>query len=56
MTLPDGWDRFVGFIIFLALTVVTFGFYPLYFWVTRIEEQTQLLRVIARSQSRQEWQ
>ena len=33
-------------IIFLILTVITLGIYPLYFFVTRQQENTELLKEI----------
>lgn len=36
--------RLGNFIIFVLLTLVTLGIYPLYFHVTRMQEQTDLLR------------
>lgn len=35
--------RIGNFIIFLILTVITLGVYPLYFFVTRQQENTELL-------------
>ncbi len=40
-------SRIGVFIIFLILTLITLGFYPLYFVITRMEEQTMHLREIA---------
>jgi hypothetical protein len=44
-------DRIIFFVIFVLLSLVTFGVYPVYFWVTRMqaqtvmmEEQTELLK------------
>jgi len=36
-------ERLGNFIFFLALTIVTFGIYPLYFFVTRQQEMIVLL-------------
>ena len=38
--------RLGNFIIFLVLTIITLGFYPLYFFVTRQQENTELLKEI----------
>ena len=38
--------RLGNFIIFLILTVITLGIYPLYFFVTRQQENTELLKEI----------
>ena len=35
--------RFGNFIILLILTIITFGIYPLFFFVTRQQENTELL-------------
>jgi hypothetical protein len=35
--------RIGNFIIFLILTTITFGIYPLFFFVTRQQENTELL-------------
>ena len=35
--------RLGGFIIFLILTIITFGIYPLFFFVTRQQEIVDLL-------------
>lgn len=42
--------RLISFLIFAALTVVTFGLYPLYFFVTRQQETVELLKEIRDSQ------
>ena len=34
------------FIIFVVLSVITLGFYPIYFWVTRTKERNDLLAEI----------
>ena len=42
-------ERLGFFLIFIILSVVTLGIYPVYFYVTRMEEQveqTKLLREI----------
>jgi len=39
-------SRLGNFIIFLILTVITLGIYPLYFFVTRQQENTELLKEI----------
>ena len=44
-------SRLGNFLIFLGLTIITLGIYPMYFWVSRIEEQNALLGQIL-SQSR----
>jgi hypothetical protein len=41
-------NRLGNFIIFVLLTLVTVGIYPLYFHVTRMQEQTDLLRELIR--------
>jgi len=38
--------RLGNFIFFLILTVITLGIYPLYFFVTRQQENTELLKEI----------
>ena len=38
--------RLASFLVFVLLTIVTIGLYPLYFAVTRLEEQNQLLEAI----------
>ena len=38
--------RLGNFIIFLILTVITLGIYPLYFFVTRQQANTELLKEI----------
>lgn len=38
--------RIGNFIIFLIFTLVTLGIYPLYFFVTRQQENTELLKEI----------
>jgi len=38
--------RLGNFIIFLIFTVITLGIYPLYFFVTRQQENTELLKEI----------
>jgi len=39
-------NRLKFFIIFLLLSLVTFGIYPFYFTVTRLKEQNDLLAEI----------
>ena len=39
-------ERLGNFIFFLALTIVTFGIYPLFFFVTRQQEMIVLLTEI----------
>lgn len=39
-------DRLASFLIFVLLTVITFGLYPLYFIVTTKREEVALLRQI----------
>ena len=36
-------ERIVNFVVFLALTLITLGIYPLYFYVTRTQENIELL-------------
>lgn len=36
-------SRIGQFLLFLLLSVITFGIYPLYFVVSRMEEQNELL-------------
>jgi|TARA_B110000503_G_scaffold106728_1_gene159424 NADH:ubiquinone oxidoreductase subunit 4 (subunit M) len=38
--------RLGNFIIFLILSIITLGIYPLYFFVTRQQENTELLKEI----------
>ena len=38
--------RLGDFIIFVVLSVITFGFYPIYFWVTLTKERNDLLAEI----------
>ena len=38
--------RLGNFFIFLVLTIITFGLYPLYFLVTRQQETVELLKDI----------
>ena len=38
--------RLGNIVIFLILTVITLGIYPLYFFVTRQQENTELLKEI----------
>ena len=38
--------RLGNFIFFLILTAITLGIYPLYFFVTRQQENTELLKEI----------
>ena len=49
----EGWlkavsfaDRLASFLIFVFLTIITFGLYPLYFIVTTKREEVALLRQI----------
>lgn len=43
-------SRLGNFLIFLGLTIITLGIYPMYFWVSRIEEQNALLgQILAQS-------
>ena len=39
-------QRIGHFLLFLLLAIVTLGLYPLYFWVSRTEEQNMLLAEI----------
>lgn len=39
-------SRIGNFIIFLILSILTLGIYPLYFFVTRQQENTELLKEI----------
>ena len=36
-------NRFKNFLIFIGLTFITIGIYPLYFWITRSFEVVELL-------------
>ena len=38
--------RLGNFVIFVVLTIITFGLYPFYFYMTRVQEQNELLRDI----------
>jgi hypothetical protein len=38
--------RLTTFLLFVILTVITVGLYPLYFWITQTKEQTLLLKEI----------
>ena len=33
-------------LVYVFLTVITFGIYPVYYWVTRTEENLELQRAI----------
>ena len=37
-------QRLGNFVIFVLLCIVTLGFYPIYFYVTRTQENSELLR------------
>jgi hypothetical protein len=39
-------QRLGNFLIFVLLCIVTLGIYPLYFYVTRTQEQNELLEKI----------
>ena len=39
-------ERIGNFVVFLVLTIVTLGIYPLYFYVTRTQENIGLLSEI----------
>ena len=39
----DTSSRLCNFLIFLGLTIITLGSYPMFFWVSRIEEQNALI-------------
>ena len=46
-------NRLKHFLIFILLTIVTVGLYPIYFWVSRMEEQSALLdEMLAELQSK----
>ncbi len=47
-------DRIGNFLIFVALSIITVGIYPVYFAVTRIEEQNVLLEQILSQTRRNE--
>jgi hypothetical protein len=36
-------ERLGFFVLFLILTIITIGFYPIYFYVTQMKTQTMLL-------------
>ena len=38
--------RLGNFLIFIVLTIITIGFYPLFFFVTRQQETVELLKEI----------
>jgi hypothetical protein len=38
--------RIGNFIVFLLLTLLTLGLYPLYFWITLTKERNELLEKI----------
>ena len=38
--------RLVNFLIFVVLTIITIGLYPLFFFVTRQQETVELLKDI----------
>ncbi len=40
-------DRLMSFLVFLLLTVITFGTYPIYFYITTKREEIALLRQIS---------
>jgi len=46
----DFLQRIGLFILFIGLTIVTIGLYPLFFVVTRAEENNRLLREIVKNQ------
>ena len=39
-------ERIGNFVVFLVLTLITLGIYPLYFYVTRTQENISLLEDI----------
>lgn len=39
--------RIGNFVIYMLLTIITFGVYPLYYFFSRWDEQNDLLRQIA---------
>lgn len=39
-------QRLLSFVVFLLLTVITFGTYPIYFYITTKREEIALLRQI----------
>jgi len=39
-------ERIGNFVVFLVLTLITLGIYPLYFYVTRTQENISLLTEI----------
>jgi NADH:ubiquinone oxidoreductase subunit 4 (subunit M) len=39
-------ERIGNFVVFLVLTLITLGIYPLYFYVTRTQENIELLTEI----------
>lgn len=41
-------QRLGNFVVFAVLTVFTLGFYPVYFAITRLQEQNDLLRELIR--------
>ncbi len=47
-------DRIGRFLVFAVLSFITFGIYPVYFVVTRIEEQNVLLEQILSQARRNE--
>ena len=40
-------DRLMSFFVFLLLTVITLGTYPIYFYITTKREEIALLRQIS---------
>ena len=42
-------EKFRHFLIFLLLSFVTFGLYPVYFMVSRQQEQNEILKEIRES-------
>ena len=41
-------SRLGNFVIFIVLTVLTLGLYPIYFWITQMKTQTEMLVEIVR--------
>jgi len=39
-------NRIANFIVFLLLTLLTLGLYPVYFWITLTKERNELLEKI----------
>ena len=39
----SGADRFVYFLLFILLTIITIGIYPIYFAITMTKQRNELL-------------